>query len=68
MDFLNNLFTYKNNIVVQGLTDELSVQYMYNNFKQNDENMLVVTASMYEANKFFQTIKLYNENDNIIIK
>jgi len=61
MDFLNNLFTYKNNIVVQGLTDELSVQYMYNNFKQNDDNMLVVTASMYEANKFFQHLKTYTD-------
>ena len=61
MEFLNNLFSYKNNVIVQGLTEELSVQYMYNNFKQNDDNVLVVTSSMYEANKFFQQLKTYTD-------
>ena len=61
MEFINNLFKYKNNVIVQGLTEELSVQYMYNSFKSNDDNLLVVTSSMYEANKYFQLLKTYTE-------
>ena len=48
MDFLKNIFSYKNTAVVQGLTEELSVQYMYNYFNENDDNLLIVTSSMFE--------------------
>ena len=62
MDFLNDLFIYKNGVIIQGLTNELSVQYMYNYFQQNDNNVLVVTSSLYEANKFFQQLRTYTDD------
>ena len=61
MEFLNNIFTYKNTSVVQGLTEELSVQYMFNKYKENDDNLLIVTSSMYEANKYFQLLRTYTD-------
>ena len=61
MEFLNDIFQYENNKVVQGLTEEISIQYIINSFNSNDDNVLVVLSSMYEANKFFQFIRTYTD-------
>ena len=70
-DFLKGKYLFflilnKNNVVVQGLTEELNIHYMYNYFTENDDNLLIVTSSMFEANKFFQMMKLMKLLDMLI--
>ena len=55
----NKLFDDYSNNNIGGLTDELKCIYIANNFK---ENTLVVCNSLYEANKFYQTLKKYVDN------
>ena len=62
MNIINNFFTdyhYKN---ISGLTDELKCLYINEYFKNNDNSILLVCNTLFEANKLFQTIKNYNEN------
>ena len=61
MDFLNN-FNYDNNITVEGLTKELNIFYMLNLFKKEDKNILVVTATLYEANMLYSRLKTYSDD------
>lgn len=62
MDFLKDLFRYENHSRVCGLTDELCILYYYNYFKNNDNNVLVVTNSLYDSNKIFQKLKTYTND------
>ena len=62
MDFLNDLFKYKNHSTVCGLTDELSILYYYNYFINNSDNLLIVTNSLYDSNKIFQKLKTYTDD------
>ncbi len=60
MNFYENLFDeYKINTTISGLTDELRAIYIYNIFKRNNNSILFVTSSLYEANKFYQIFKNY---------
>ena len=59
MSFFENFFSdqqYKN---VGGLTDELKCIYTSNFFKKEKKNILIVCNSLYEANKFYQTLSNY---------
>lgn len=62
MEFLGDIFEYKNGSKVTGLTDELDVIYIYNYFKKNKDNVLIVTNSLYESNKIFQKLKTYTDD------
>ena len=62
MDFLKKYFKYSNNLIVEGLTDELEILYIYNYYKGNDDNVLIVTSTLFEANKIFQSLKTYTED------
>ncbi len=55
----NKLFDDYSHKEIGGLTDELKCIYIANNFK---DNTLVVCNSLYEANKFYQTLKNYVDN------
>ena len=57
MDFLKKYFKYSNDLVVEGLTDELEVQYILNYYEENDDNVLILTSTLFEANKLFQLLK-----------
>ena len=62
MEFIKGLFNYNNGSTVCGLTDELNILYMYNYFIEHDDNVLVLTNSLYDANKLFQKFKTYTDN------
>ena len=47
----NNLFKYENNLTISGLNDSLIIEYISNYYNQNDKDVLIVTESLYEANK-----------------
>jgi len=57
-DLFNN-FNYKN---ISGLTHELKCIYLNNYMNKTENSILLVCNSIYEANKFYQTIKNYNDN------
>ena len=57
MSIFNKLFDNYNDKNIGGLTDELKCIYISNYYKNN--KILVVCNSLYEANKFYQTLKNY---------
>ena len=62
MDFLSDIFKYKNGYHVCGLTEELTVQYYLNYYNKNHENVLIVTNTLYDANKIYQGLKTYTDD------
>ena len=57
MNIFKKLFNNYNGKEVGGLTDELKCIYISNSY--HDNLILVVCNSLYEANKFYQTLKNY---------
>lgn len=58
----NNIFKYENNLTVSGLNDALIVEYILENFNNNSGNILIVTESLFEANRLYNNIhKLFND-------
>lgn len=62
MNFLGDMFKYENHARVCGLTSELQAQYYYHYFKQSNDNVLIVTNSLYDSNKIYQKLKTYTDN------
>ena len=62
MDFLLNSFEFKNDINVYGLTKELNCFYILELFNKKNDNLLVVTNSLYEANNFYNSLKVYTDS------
>ena len=55
-------FKYKNLLTVSGLSDTLINEYILNYFNNNDNDLLVVADSLYDANKIYKSIhKLCND-------
>ena len=63
MEFLNKYFKYDNNLEISGLTFELNIFYMLYLFKNCNKNILVVTSSLYEANKVYNSLSTYTDNN-----
>ena len=62
MNFLDKIFTYDNGSIISGLTDELNVFYVINLFKKQEKNILVLTSTLYEANKFYNLLQTYSKD------
>ncbi len=62
MNFLGDMFKYENHARVCGLTSELQAQYYYHYFKQSNDNVLIVTNSLYDSNKIYQKLKTYTDD------
>ncbi len=58
--FLDSLFKNIGVQNVSGLTNELKCIYISQIFKKENRSILVVCNSLYEANKMFETLKIYN--------
>ena len=63
MEFLNKYFKYENNLEISGLTFELNIFYMLYLFKSSNKNVLVVTSSLYEANKIYNSLTSYTDKN-----
>ena len=61
MNYLSNLFDYKNNCEVVGLTDELNAFYVLNKFNIDNNNVLVLASTLYQANIFYEKLLLYTD-------
>lgn len=62
MDYLNNLFKFENESIVCGLSSELTILYYLKYFENHDDNVLIVTNSLYDANKIFRALKTYTDD------
>lgn len=59
MDYLNDLFKFENRSIVCGLSSELTILYYLKYFESHEDNVLIVTNSLYDANKIFRALKTY---------
>ena len=62
MDFLNNYFKDQNESEIVGLTPELNIFYILNYFQKTNKNILIITNTLYEANKYFDSISTYTDD------
>ena len=63
MDFISNSFNFNNNIVIRGLTEELSIFYIYEKFKKSAKDVLILTSTLLEANTIFEKLSTNIETD-----
>ncbi|MCX4364506.1 MAG: transcription-repair coupling factor [Bacilli bacterium] len=61
-DILNSIFKYDNHATVCGLTNELNILYYYQYYLNHDDNVLILSHTLYEANKIFQKLKTYTDD------
>lgn len=62
MNIFDSIFKYENHATVCGLTSELNILYYYQYFNTHDENVLILTHTLYDANKIFQKLRTYTED------
>ncbi len=62
MDFLDNYFKYDNNLTITGLTPTLAHFYVSKLFTNQNENVIVLTSTLYEANELYRGIKNFQNN------
>ena len=65
MNFFKDEFVYDENKEVCGLTKELIAIYILNYFETHDDNIVILTSSLYEANNIYKTLKTY-KNDCLL--
>lgn len=58
----NSIFSFQYNQVIQGLTNELNIIYIYQAFQQLKQNILIVTSSLYEANQIYNSLETYTDH------
>ena len=56
INVFKELFEYKNNLTVSGLSNSLINEYVLNYYNNNDNDLLVVADSLYDANKIYKSI------------
>jgi len=63
MKFFDNLFDVdlKDEYLVSGLNKELNSVYIYEYFKKNNKNVLVLANSLFEANDFYNRLSCYTD-------
>lgn len=62
MSIFNDLIKIDNTSTIVGLTLELKAIYLYNKYIKENKSIIVVSNSLYEANKLYQSIHNYTEN------
>lgn len=62
MNFLNNYFKYQNESEIVGLTSELNIFCILNYFQNTNKSVLILTNTLYEANKYFDSISTYTDD------
>ena len=63
MSFFAKIFKYnEKSTQIQGLNDSLKALYVYDYFNHDKDSILVVTNTLFEANKFYQEIYSYTKD------
>lgn len=58
----DKMFGNMNNTIITGLTKELNVLYVYNFYKNNNKNVLLIVNSLFEANQLYDIMLNYTNN------
>lgn len=61
-DTLFDIDSNFNSISLSGLTDDLSMVYVNSLFNRCNQDIIIVTSTLYEANKLYDILKVYNSN------
>lgn len=61
MDIFNK-FSFENETITEGLTQELSVFYVLECFKKSTNNIIVLTSNLYLANQLFRLLETYTND------
>jgi len=56
INVFKELFNYENNLTVSGLNSSLITEYIINYYENTNNDILVVTDSLYDANKIYKSI------------
>ena len=62
---MNNFFdkkVFENGSVISGLTRELTVFYVLSYFKESQEDIIVLTNTLYEANQIYNDLVTYTKD------
>ena len=59
MDFLDEYFKYESGSEISGLTGVLSIFYLQKLFEKSKRNIIVLTSSLYEANKIYDNLSRF---------
>ena len=63
MSVFTNIINVSDNVDgLVGLTSELKSIYIYNNYKKTNKSCLLLTSSLYEANRYYQMLSNYTED------
>ena len=62
MKIITDKLRYKKDHNVYGLTKELITLYISNYFEENDENVLILTSTLYEANNIYKALQAYTSD------
>ena len=54
--------TFNDGTIISGLTNELTIFYMLSYFKDSNENVIVVTNTLYEANQVYNNLITYSND------
>lgn len=60
MDF-SEKFEFRNGVVIEGLTGELSSFYVLSCFQKSQKSVVAVTSNLFEANKLFRSLETYTD-------
>lgn len=65
MSYFDNFFDInyqKGKVAIQGLVNSIEPLYIYNLYKYTNRGLLVVTSSLYEANKIYDALSNYTDD------
>lgn len=62
MNEIFQTFTYEDGVIVEGLTNELTIFYVLNYFKTQDKSVIVLANTLYEANQLYNFLQTHTEN------
>ena len=62
MNFITDKFIYDDSKEISGLTPSLIALYIHNYFQNNNENVVLLTSNLYEANNYYKLLEEYNED------
>lgn len=62
MKFLSNIFDQFKTNNISGLTDELKTLYINYLSNKSNNNIIVLTSSLFEATKYYNNLKTYKDN------
>ena len=62
MNYFDSFFNFDNGTSFSGFTYELDTLYILRKYETGNDNVVVLTSSLYEANKMYENLKTYTDD------